>query len=156
MIPTALITDSARLRSGLQQVLQGTQFELTDAASAAGPRRLRYFCPQPALVIVEATQNTGRLLEVVRQVRERSPETRIVTLADQFDLDMVRLGHEAGVKGFCLAASAPEVLIKSLELVMLGEPVFSLCGAALDHRQGARKPIISRFRTQPDSRAELV
>ena len=127
IIPTALITDSPRLRSGLQHILQGTQFDLTDAVSAARSRRLRYFSPKPALVIVEVNQNTGRLREIVKQVRERSPETRVVTLADQFDLEMVRLGHEAGVNGFCLAAIAPEVLLKSLELVMLGESVLP-CG----------------------------
>ena len=126
-IPTALITDSPRLRSGLQRILLGTQFDLTDAVSAAGSRRLRYFSPKPALVIVEVNQNTGRLREIVKRVRERTPETRVVTLADQFDLEMVRLGHEAGVNGFCLAAIASEVFLKSLELVMLGESVLP-CG----------------------------
>jgi len=75
------------------------------------------------LVIIEATHSTGHVLEVVRQVRERSPETRIVALADQFDLGFVRTAHEAGVTGFCLTASGPEVLIKSLELVTLGESI---------------------------------
>ena len=126
-IPTALITDSPRLRSEIKHILQGTQFDLTDAVSAARSRWLRYFTPELALVIVEVNQNTGRLHEIVKQVRERSPETRVVTLADQFDLEMVRLGHEAGVNGFCLAAIAPEVLLKSLELVMLGESVLP-CG----------------------------
>jgi two-component system nitrate/nitrite response regulator NarL len=74
-------------------------------------------------MIIEATQNTPRVLEVIRQVKERSPETRIVALADQFDLGFVRAAHEAGVTGFCLTASGPDVLIKSLELVMLGESV---------------------------------
>jgi two-component system nitrate/nitrite response regulator NarL len=40
---------------------------------------------------------------------------------------MVRLGYEAGVNGFCLAAIDPEVFLKSLELVMLGESVLP-CG----------------------------
>jgi two-component system nitrate/nitrite response regulator NarL len=75
------------------------------------------------LVIIEANQNTGRVLEVIRQVKERSPETWIVALADQFDLSFVQTAHEAGVNGFCLTASGPEVLIKSLELVMLGESI---------------------------------
>ncbi|WP_052954677.1 LuxR C-terminal-related transcriptional regulator [Microvirga vignae] len=75
------------------------------------------------MVVIEASPNTGRLLEIVKQVREQLPEARIVVLADQFDLSFVRLGHAAGVDGFCLAASAPEVLVKSFELVMLGETV---------------------------------
>jgi two-component system nitrate/nitrite response regulator NarL len=75
------------------------------------------------LVIVDANQTTGRVLEVVRPVNEQFPQARIVARAGQFDLSFVRSGHRAGVNGFCLAASASNVLIKSLELVMLGETV---------------------------------
>jgi two-component system, NarL family, nitrate/nitrite response regulator NarL len=122
-LPTALFCDSFLLRSGLQHILRDTPLAIAEAGSVTGPRRLYYCAPSTALVIIEATQNTDRVLEVVRQVRERSPETRIVALADQFDLGFVRVAHEVGVNGFCLTASGPEVLIKSLELVLLGESV---------------------------------
>lgn len=121
-IPTALICDSL-LRSGLQHVLRDTSFAIAEAASVTGPKRLQYCALNTALVIIEASQNTGRVLEVIKKVREQSPETRIVALADQFDLSFVRTAHEAGVNGFCLTASGPEVLINSLELVMLGESI---------------------------------
>ncbi|ANY82150.1 hypothetical protein BB934_27720 (plasmid) [Microvirga ossetica] len=78
---------------------------------------------ESALVLIEAGQNISYLLDVVRWVRAQYPKARIVALADRVDLDFLRLGHQAGVDGFCSAASAREVLIKSLELVMLGEPV---------------------------------
>jgi two-component system, NarL family, nitrate/nitrite response regulator NarL len=122
-IPTALISDSALLRSGLQHILRDTPFAIAEAASVTGPKRLYHCTHHTALVIIEASQNTGRVLEIVRQVREQSPEVRIVVLADQFDLGFVRTAHEAGVTGFCLTASGPEVLIKSLELVTLGESI---------------------------------
>ncbi len=122
-IPTALICDSLLIRSGLQHILQDTPFAIAEAAPVTGPRRLQYCAPNTALMIIEASQNIARVLEVIRQVQERSPETWIVALADQFDLDFVRLGHEAGVNGFCLADSSPAVLVTSLELVMLGEGV---------------------------------
>ncbi|MGF9764212.1 response regulator transcription factor [Microvirga sp. 0TCS3.31] len=122
-IPTALISDSALLRSGLQHILQDTPFAIAEAASVTGPKRLDHCAVNTALMIIDASQNTGRVLEVIRQVQERSPETRIVALADQFDFGFVRTAHEAGVTGFCSTASGPEVLIKSLELVMLGESV---------------------------------
>ena len=122
-IPTALICDSLLIRSGLQHILRDTPFAIGEAASVTGPKRLQYCALNTALVIIEATQNVGRVLEVIRQVRERSPETRIVALADQFDLSFVRVAHGAGVNGFCLTSSGPEVLIKSLELVMLGESI---------------------------------
>jgi two-component system, NarL family, nitrate/nitrite response regulator NarL len=122
-IPTALISDSALFRSGLQHILRDTPFAIAEAASVTGPKRLYHNAHDTALLIIDATQNTGRVLEVIRQVRERSPETRIAALADQFALGFVRMAHEAGVNGFCSTASGPEVLIKSLELVMLGESV---------------------------------
>jgi two-component system nitrate/nitrite response regulator NarL len=49
-----------------------------------------------------------------------------VAVADHFDLCIVRRGRKAGVDGFCFTSSGPEVLIKTLELVMLGEPVLPL------------------------------
>jgi two-component system nitrate/nitrite response regulator NarL len=122
-IPTALICDNALLRSGLHQMLSGSPFIIAETASVAGSRRFQGLVPEAALVLIEASQNTGRVLEIVKQAREQAPEARIVVLADQFDLSFVRLGHEAGVDGFCLAAADSEVLIKSLELVMLGETV---------------------------------
>lgn len=125
-VPTALICDSSLRYTGLQHVLGGTSFVLTEAVSAAGSGRLQQIVPQPALVIIDATQNTSRVLEMVRQVREHSPEARIVVLAAQFDLGFVRLGHEAGVHGFLLATNAPAVLVKSLELIMAGESVLPL------------------------------
>jgi two-component system nitrate/nitrite response regulator NarL len=122
-VPTALICDSFLLRSGLENILRETPFAIAEAASVTGPKRLQYCALNTALVIIEASQNSGRVLEVIRQVREQSPEARIVALADQFDFGFVRAAHEAGVNGFCLTASGPEVLINSLELVMLGESV---------------------------------
>ena len=122
-IPTALICDSALLRSGLQHILRDTPFAIAEATSVAGPRRFQSLVQKAALVLVEASQNAGRVLDIVRQVRNQTPEARIVVLVDQYDLDFMRAGHEAGASGFCFAASAPAVLIKSLELVMLGESV---------------------------------
>jgi len=115
--------DNPLLRSGLETILRETPFSIAEAASVTGPKRLYYCAANTALVIIEVSQNTGRVLEVIRQIREQSPETRIAALADQFDLGFVRAAHEAGLNGFCLTVSGPEVLIKSLELVMLGESI---------------------------------
>jgi two-component system, NarL family, nitrate/nitrite response regulator NarL len=120
-IPTALICDNFLLRSGLRHILQNTPFDLATATSDTG--LLQHRALEPALILIDAHQTTGRMLEIIRQMREHFPQARIVALADQFDLSFVRSGHEAGVNGFCLAASAPDVLVKSLELVMLGETV---------------------------------
>ncbi len=147
-IPTALISDSLLLRSGLQHILQGTPFALLDPARCQDP------AVEPALVIIEANQNTDRVLQTARQVREQFPAVRIVALADQFDLGFVRVGHDAGLNGFCLTATSPGVLIRLLELVMLGETVMPSAvlrsvagGAALErdrlHQDNTAGPYLS-------------
>jgi two-component system nitrate/nitrite response regulator NarL len=122
-VATALICKSSLLRSGLHQILRGTPFVLAEADAVTDPQMIHDVAPKPALVIIEANQDTSRMLEAVRGAKQQSPEARLVVLVDQVDLSFVRLGHEAGVDGFCGAESSPEVLIKSLELVMFGESV---------------------------------
>jgi len=146
---TALICDNPLLRSGLEHILQGTSFVLAEAASAADPTRLLHPGLEPALVIMEANRSTGGVLQAARQIKERFPEVRIVALADRFDLGFVLKGHAAGINGFCLAASAPEVLIKSLELVMLGESMVP--SAVL--RSGAIDAVLSQKQPHQDDSA---
>jgi two-component system nitrate/nitrite response regulator NarL len=123
-VATALICKSSLLRSGLQQILRGTPFVVAETNAATGPQLIQDVAPQPALVIIEANKDISHMLEVVSGAKQQSPEARVVVLTDQVDLSFVRLGHEAGVDGFCGAGSSPEVLIKFLELVMLGESVW--------------------------------
>lgn len=122
-IQTALICDNSLLRSGLQHILSETPFVIAGAASVAGSKRFQGVAPAAALVLIEVSQNAGRVFEIVKQVREQLPEARIMVLADQVDLSFVQLGYAAGVNGFCITASARDVLIKSLALVMLGQTV---------------------------------
>jgi two-component system nitrate/nitrite response regulator NarL len=70
---------------------------------------------------VDASSSSARLVEIVRLLKERHGEARIVFVAHNFEVGFIRLGLAAGVDGFCLAASHREVLVKSLELVMTGE-----------------------------------
>lgn len=125
-IPTALVSGNPLLRSGLQQIFEGTRFVVADIAPPRESGRPQPLSAEAALVIIDANQDTGHVLQSIRLVREQFPETRIVVLADRFDSRFIRLGYEAGVDGFCSGASAPEILIKSLELVMLGESALPL------------------------------
>jgi len=140
-VPTALICDNALLRSGLQQILSGTPIAIAEAVSVTGPGRFQAVTPDTALALVEATQNPGRVLEIVREVRDQAPGARIVVLVDQYDLDFLKLGFEAGVNGFCLTSSSPDVLIRNLEMVMLGQSVlpFEIMRAIMGYDPQARE-----------------
>jgi two-component system, NarL family, nitrate/nitrite response regulator NarL len=120
-VPTTLICDNSLLHSGLQRILSGTQFTLVEDAAATAARLGIEVAQGPALVILAVSQLSSRTTEMVRQVNDCHPVARIVLLADHFDPEFVRQGLEAGANGFCLTGSSPEVLITSLELVMLGE-----------------------------------
>lgn len=120
-VPTTLICDNSLLHSGLQRIFSGTPFTLVEDAPATDPRLGIEVAQGPALVILAVSQLASRTTEMVQQVKERHPVARIVLLADHFDPEFVRQGLEAGANGFCRTGSNREVLITSLELVMLGE-----------------------------------
>jgi two-component system, NarL family, nitrate/nitrite response regulator NarL len=122
-VNTVLVCENALLRNGIQQILSGTPFFVTDDGSVARPGQIRNLAQEPALFIITVGQDLKRVLDTAQQAREQFPNARIVALADHFEpMDMLQ-GREAGIDGFCLTATSREVLIKSLELVMLGEAI---------------------------------
>jgi two-component system, NarL family, nitrate/nitrite response regulator NarL len=133
-VSTTLICDDLLLRTELQHMLSGTPLTVAEGFSSAWPTLVSGRAQEPALVIFAASQLPGGMLNMVQWTKERFPATRIVVLADRFDLSFVRQGRDAGVNGFCLIGSSREVLITSLELVRLGELVLppALVGALLD------------------------
>ncbi|MET0428930.1 MAG: hypothetical protein ABW026_10575, partial [Microvirga sp.] len=76
---------------------------------------------QPELLILEAAGSSADMVEAVGVLKLQFPDARIAVLADGFDLGALAAARDAGADGFYLTASNPQVLIKSLEMVMLGE-----------------------------------
>jgi two-component system nitrate/nitrite response regulator NarL len=153
---TVLICKNSLLREGLKQLLADTRFTVSDTVfDEPPPWRPRLYI-QPALFIVDASNSSARLIETVRLLKERHGEARIVFVAHDFEVGFIRLGLGAGVDGFCLAASDPKVLIKSLELVMMGEKpvpgvlVHSVVSEmALNVKPDQDEPMAEAFPTDP-------
>jgi two-component system, NarL family, nitrate/nitrite response regulator NarL len=120
-VPTALICDAPLLRTGLQRILSGTPFALVVDGSATDQRLGSEVGQEAKLIILAVSQPSSRTPEIVRQAKERHPAARIVLLASNFDLDSVTQARAAGVDGFCLSDSSRDVLVTTLEMVMLGE-----------------------------------
>jgi two-component system nitrate/nitrite response regulator NarL len=120
---TILLCKSAMLRMGLKHLLANTCFAVSEAAFDQTTLSLRCPGPTPALFIVDASSPSDEVVDTIRHLKIQYPKARIVVTADHFDLSFVRQGHDAGVNGFCLTASSRDVLIKSLELAMLGETI---------------------------------
>ena len=120
---TILICNNLLLRVGLKHLLENTRFAVSDIVFDETAPWRHHLHTQPALFIVDASNSSEKLLNFIELLKKRLPEAKIVLVADQFDVRLVRRGFAAGVDGFCSAASGREVLIKSLELVMMGERI---------------------------------
>jgi two-component system nitrate/nitrite response regulator NarL len=120
---TVLVCNNAMLRMGLKHLLANTCFAVSETTFDQTTLSLRCSETTPALFIVDVSSSSDEVVETIRHLKSQYPAARMVVTADHFDLSFVRRGHDAGVDGFCLTASSREVLIKSLELVMLGQIV---------------------------------
>lgn len=131
---TELLCGNALLQAGLAQLLSGTCFEVLEGNSKESSTSQPRTQSEPALYIVDATGSSEQALEFVRDAKARHPAARVVAIGNQPDWQSVHAAVSAGVDSFCLATSGREVLIKSLELTMLGERILpgSLVRTLLD------------------------
>ncbi len=120
---TVLIEANRLFREGLKHLLAGTRFEVgsefntVDLALAAGEAE----GGAPELVISgQPVKDEADL----RAIREAFPTARIVVLADDLSVDVLRAAMGGGADGFLIKNVSPEALIQSLQLIMLGEKVF--------------------------------
>lgn len=122
-IKAVLISRNPLIGTGIRHLLEGSCYAVAgmvpEVAALPSP------CPDagPDLFIIDGGNCGEQTLETVRLLRTRYPSARIAVIADDYDLTFVRLGHAAGVHGFCLSGSSRDVLIKSLELVTMGEGI---------------------------------
>jgi two-component system nitrate/nitrite response regulator NarL len=107
---------SPLVRAGLEEMLTSTRF----LVSAEQPGIDDTTCD---LLIIHDGHHPNGATDLIGELKTWHPSARIVVLADQFDLSAVMSARRAGTDGFCLTTANREVLIHSLELVMLGEPV---------------------------------
>jgi two-component system, NarL family, nitrate/nitrite response regulator NarL len=120
---TILLCRNALVTIGLKHLLEGTSFAVTGTAADESSFTLPDPSTASPLFIIDGSDLSSRIVEAARNLKGRYPDAKIAVIADSFDLSFVRLARSAGIDGFCLSASEREVLIKSLELVMLGETV---------------------------------
>ena len=120
---TILLCRNSLVSIGLKHLLEGTRFAIAGTASDPGSFSHLYPDATPTLVIVDGSDAASSLAEAVTTLKGQYPQARIALIADGLEVSSVKLARSVGVDGFCWSAGGREVLIKSLELVMLGEAV---------------------------------
>ncbi|WP_230533566.1 LuxR C-terminal-related transcriptional regulator [Microvirga roseola] len=119
---TVLFCKNSLVSIGLKHILADTTFVVSGVAS--DPPSLQHCCSvaAPDLFIVDGS-DASSALETISYLKAEFPQARVAVIGEGLDLAFVRLGCEAGADGFCLSTSGREVLIGSLELILLGEAV---------------------------------
>jgi two-component system nitrate/nitrite response regulator NarL len=126
---TLLIEANRLFRDGLKHLLAsscfdvGAEFSTVELALEAG----EVGAPPDLVISGQPVKDEAEL----RALRDAFPTARIVVLADDLSVDVLRAAMGGGADGFLSKNLSPEALIQSLQLVMLGEKVFPTNLAAM-------------------------
>jgi two-component system nitrate/nitrite response regulator NarL len=117
------ICSNPLLRIGLETVLSGGGFRVWHEAIEDVSALPEALDGGAVLFIIDGQSYGEKAVDVIARIKTRFPDARIVILAETFEASAVSAAWEAGAHGFCLSNSQRDILVGSLELVMLGEIV---------------------------------
>lgn len=113
------------LREGLARILRSANFRILASVSCADdllPKKLQPH--QPLFLVVHTGGDFGTAVEQIEVFRGQHPGGRIAIVADHYRLDEMVSAFRAGANGYFVDIMTCDVLIKSVELVMMGETIF--------------------------------
>jgi two-component system, NarL family, nitrate/nitrite response regulator NarL len=123
-ISTVLICGNFILGEGIKHILSDTCFRVQEGAVHHPSSLSGVTEAEVILFVVEATRSSSDIAGIIRELKAQCEAARIVLLTDSLEGNFIVLAYQAGAAGVLHTGTAPEVLIKSLELIMLGESVF--------------------------------
>ncbi|KFG69457.1 response regulator transcription factor [Microvirga sp. BSC39] len=120
-VTTYLLCRNTLLRTGIAQLLAGSQFALSGDASAGVPDLSATDDNPPTLILICESLSQEGYEELLGELKERCPGARLVLLSDHLEPQAIGQLVEAGLNGLCSMGMSQEAILKALELVMLGE-----------------------------------
>jgi two-component system, NarL family, nitrate/nitrite response regulator NarL len=140
-VTTYLLCRNNLLRTGVAQLLAGSQFALSGDASAGVPDLSVTDDNPPTLILICEVLSPEGYGELLGELKERCPGARLVLLTDHLEPEAIVQLVEAGLNGLCSTGMSQQAMIKALELVMLGETFLpASIGFALFDRVSAQQP----------------
>ncbi|MPY74161.1 MAG: response regulator [Alphaproteobacteria bacterium] len=120
---TMLLVGPSLSRAGLKSLLEGAQFKIVGEVADVSLLS-RGADPDPDIALVEAPADPKIVLEALQRLDEVFPDTAAVILSDEICMAALAGCLAAGASGFLTKDISPDALLRSLQLVALGEKVF--------------------------------
>jgi DNA-binding NarL/FixJ family response regulator len=120
-IRIGLVEDHHLVREGLRLVLSNAGLDVVgDSASVAGAFDLvQQQCPDVILLDLSLVDGDG--VSLLRELRARSPQTRVVVVTMHRDAETVRQALHAGADGYVVKGAHTAELLEAIHAVMRGE-----------------------------------
>jgi two-component system, NarL family, nitrate/nitrite response regulator NarL len=122
---TAVVSAHALLREGLWRILGAADFKITATAANLNEAMASLSDEERhILLIIDVTSDQSEIVGQIKQFKQRHPTARIALLAEQAELSERNLiaAFRCGADAYFLKPDT-DTLLKSLELVMLGETI---------------------------------
>ena len=123
-VKTVLLCKSFMLRVALEHMLAGSAFAVQNKADDESEPDRRSQRSGDHLFILDTASPLDETLAEITSLKSQHPGSHVVVVSDSFDEGILARLCAEGADGFCLTSSNENILVKALELVMLGEGYF--------------------------------
>ncbi|SDR63868.1 two-component system, NarL family, nitrate/nitrite response regulator NarL [Rhizobiales bacterium GAS113] len=145
---TVLVGRSGLSREGLARILNAGGFQVVGSASRVSELVQNSIRPdQPLVLIIEVGDDVETAIKEIELIKQERPAARIAVLAGSDQIrDLVSL-FRAGAHACFAREATPDVFLKSLELLMLGETLLPqaalsfILGREDEARRGVRRDL---------------
>lgn len=135
-IKVVLVDDHGLFRFGLRAILQNEPAielvsEFSDSSMLADLKKL-----QADVVVCDLTLGTESGIDIIKTVKGKSPETKVLVMSMHKDAFHIAMAIEAGADGYLCKDDQPAELIMGIKRVFEGERYFSkeVKQVWIDHR----------------------
>jgi len=124
-INIAVVDDHGIIRAIFKSITEDApDLKLTWTAADLGSARRQLVTAQPNLLIVDVSLPDGDGFELISEVIQTWPETRVLMISMHDDKDYARRARELGACGYMVKSTSPKELLGVLQRVCDGEEHF--------------------------------
>lgn len=122
MIRVLLADDHPVVRSGYLRLLEQTpDIRVVAEASSGEAAYAAWVAHEPDLLVTDLSMPGAGGLALIRRIRLRCPDARVLVFSMHDTGPLVRQALEAGARGFLTKASAPECLVDAVRALQAGQ-----------------------------------